>query len=148
MKSEKSDYLKYWRAVRQYMKVKNGVSQSDLDIILFLYTEPYFSREKFNEFNRLLSWDKQRFDKLCREGWIESYKTVMFGRRKKYGLSYKSMRMINSIYKILDGEEIPTTVGVNPMFKKNVKYTDKVYRHFIMEMRKATTRQQRPSPEL
>jgi hypothetical protein len=146
MKSKKSDFLKYWRPIRQYMKVKYGVCQADLDMLLFLYTEPYFTRDKFDEFNALLPWDKQRFEKLRENGWIESYKNVMIGRRKKYGLSMKSMRMIESIYSYLNGEEIPIKSEVNPMFKRNVSYTDKVYRYFIMELRKATTKQP-PRPE-
>ena len=50
-----SDYLKYWRVVRQFVKVKYGLSQADLDILLFLKSEQYFSKDKFKEFDQLLS---------------------------------------------------------------------------------------------
>ena len=64
----KSDYLKYWRVVRYYVKAKYNLSQADLDILLFLYSESYFSRDKFAEFDSLLSWNETRFDKLLKDG--------------------------------------------------------------------------------
>ena len=44
--------------------------------------------------------------------------------------------MISSIYKKLSGEEIPMDESTNPMFAKNVSYTDKVYRNMIKQMNK------------
>ena len=58
------DYLKYWRVVRYFIKAKYGLSQADLDVLLFLYSEKYFSKDKFSDFNELISWDKMRFEKL------------------------------------------------------------------------------------
>jgi len=45
-------------------------------------------------------------------------------------------------YKKLSGEEIPTSLSSNPIFAKNVKFSDKVYRKMILEMN-ASIRQQR-----
>ena len=138
----KSDYLKYWRVIRQFIKSKYGLTQADLDMLLFLYTEDYFSKDKFQEFNELLSWDITRFDRLRRDKWIEVFRKHMGKRKALYTLSYKTKRMIDSLYKKLNGEEIPTSPSKNPMFKRNVKYSDKVYRNFIKEMN-ASIRQQR-----
>ncbi len=138
----KSDYLKYWRVIRQFIKSKYGLTQADLDMLLFLYTEDYFSKDKFQEFNELLSWDVTRFDRLRRDKWIEVFRRNMGKRKALYTLSYKTKRMIDSLYKKLNGEEIPTSPSKNPMFKRNVKYSDKVYRNFIKEMN-ASIRQQR-----
>jgi len=147
MKSQKSDYLKYWKVVRQYIKVKYNITQADIEMLLFLYTEPHFTKDKFAEFNSLLSWDRDRFERLNHEGWIEGTKTFRVGRRLKYNLSYKASRLVGDIYRILDGEEIPISEGVNPMFKRNVSYSDKVYRHFIMNLRTKTKQPQRHAPE-
>ena len=68
------DYLKYWRVVRYYIKSKHGLTQADLDVLLFLYSEKYFDKDKFQEFNELLSWDVKRFDKLLKEKWIEVFR--------------------------------------------------------------------------
>jgi hypothetical protein len=147
MKSKKSDYLKYWRIVRHYIKVKYNISQSDLEILLFLHTEPYFTKDKFAEFNSVLSWDRKRFDRLNQEGWIEGMKTFRVGRRIKYSLSYRATRLVEEVYRILEGKEIPTSETTNPMFKRNVSYTDKVYRNFIMNLRTKSKQQQRHAPE-
>jgi hypothetical protein len=58
------DYLKYWRVIRQYIKIKYELNQADLDMILFLYSEVYFNKDKFMEFTRLVGWDSKRFKRL------------------------------------------------------------------------------------
>ena len=138
----KSDYLKYWRVVRQFIKVKHNLTQSDLDILLFLKSEEYFSRDKFNEFDKLISWEKLRFKRLKKEGWIEIFRKRMGQRKALYQLSNRGKRVTASIYKYLNGQEIPSSSDGNPMFLKNVSYTDKVYRNFIIEMNQ-TIKQQR-----
>jgi hypothetical protein len=142
MKSNQLDYLKYWRVIRQFMKIKYGLTQSDLDILLFLYSEKYFDRGKFEEFDNLLGWDKQRFENLRQAGWIVVFRKRMGARKAIYQLSIKSVRMIQSIYRKLSGEEIPVSSSNNKMFAKNVSFSDKVYRNMIIEMNK-TIKQQR-----
>ena len=139
-----TDYLKYWRVIRYYVKAKYNISTGELDMLLFLYSEDYFSKDKFNEFDELLSWNVNRFDKLLRDGWIEVFRKREGKTKGLYELSYKSKRMINSIYKKLNGEEIPSSEH-NPIFHRNVKYTDKVYRNFIKDMNKTIKLQQRLS---
>jgi hypothetical protein len=147
MKSQKSDYLKYWRVIRQYIKVKYNLTQADLEMLLFLNTEPYFTKDKFEEFDSIMSWEKKRFDRLNQEGWIEGVKTFRVGRRMKYSLSYRASRLVSEVYNYLEGKELPVSEGTNPMFKRNVRYTDKVYRNFIMNLRTKSRQQQRLAPE-
>jgi hypothetical protein len=116
-------------------------------MMLFLYNEPYFTKDKFAEFNSLFAWDKDRFNRLNQEGWIEGTKTFRVGRRLKYSLSYKASRMVDEIYRLIEGKEIPITEGANPMFKRNVSYSDKVYRNFIMNIRAKTKQPRRHAPE-
>ena len=134
MKSTPNDYLKFWRVIRYYMKAKHNLSQADLDIILFLYSEGYFGEEKFKEFSELVSWDVNRFKSLHRDGWIETFRRRGTNGRALYQLSYKATRVVLDIYRKLNGEEIPTSMSANPMFHKNVSYTDKVYRNMILQM--------------
>tara|TARA_R110000751_G_scaffold27669_3_gene72950 strand:+ start:4325 stop:4753 length:429 start_codon:yes stop_codon:yes gene_type:complete len=138
------NYLKYWRVVRYYIKMKYKLKTADLDMILFLYSEDYFSKDKFKEFDQLLSWNVNRFDKLLRDGWIEVFRKRVGNRKALYELSYKAKRVVNSIYKKLNGEEIPSS-EYNPIFHRNVSYTDKVYKNFIKEMNKTIKQQQRLS---
>ena len=142
-----NDYLKYWRVIRQYVKVKYGLTQSDLDVILFLNSEGYFNKDKFEEFDRILSWDVQRFDRLLRDGWIEVFRKRQGRIKGLYTLSYKSKRVATSIYKKLNGEEMPTSPSQNPMFLKNVSYTDRRYREAIINMNEFIKQQQHHAPE-
>lgn len=154
----KSDYLKYWRVIRYFIKDKYGLSQNDLDMLLFLYSEGYFKTKDFEWFNKILSWDRKRFGKLLKDGWIQTFRPSRGKYAAVYELSYKCKRMIDSIYKKLDGEEIPQTTGGSGLFYKNVSYSDKRYKNFILEMntklkegRKGAFRpksqQPHPSPE-
>jgi hypothetical protein len=125
---------------------KYNLSQHGLDILLFLNSEEYFSRRKFQEFNELLPWDTQRFDKLVADGWIDKFRDGPSQATKIYKLSYKSKRMLGSLYKKLNGEEIPMSQCNNTMFAKNVRYTDKVYRNFMKQMN-SYIREKKLNPE-
>lgn len=142
-----NDYLKYWRVIRYFIKAKYGLTQSDLDVILFLNSEGYFSKDKFDEFDELLSWDEKRFDRLHAKGWIQTFRKRNGPTKAIYVLSYKAKRVCTSIYKKLNGEEIPTSQSANPMFAKNVKYTDKVYRNFIKNLNTSIRQQRHRAPE-
>jgi hypothetical protein len=146
MKSNTDDYLKYWRVVRQFIKVKYDLTQGDLEMLLFLYSEKYFGRDKFDEFDDLLGWDVYRFFRLQQDGWIVKFRNQVGKRKALYQLTIKSTRMIQSIYRKLSGEEIPVSSSNSKMFFKNVSYTDKRYKEMITEMNKAIKQQQHPSP--
>jgi hypothetical protein len=143
------DYLKYWRVIRQYIKVKYGLTQSDLDMLMFIYTEKYFSKARFDEFSRIVSWDADRFKRLKENGWIESFRKYdpHTNTRAIYQISPDGKRVVQSIYRMLKGEEMPITPKYNPMFKNNAKYMSKVYRNSIRELNSYLKQQQRPSHE-
>jgi hypothetical protein len=143
MKSNPLDYLKYWKVIRQYAKIKYEVSQADLDMMFFLYSEKYFDREKFAEYSTIFPWDRDRFFSLKKRGFIEIFRKAIGHKKPIYRLSTKGSRMINSLYKKLNGEEIPTSLSQNRMFLKNVSYTDKVYRNMISEMNEVIKQQRR-----
>lgn len=134
--STNHDYLKYWKVIRYFVQAKYGIRSADLDMLLFLYSEKYFSKTQFKEFNELLSWDVSRFSRLLRDGWISVFRKRQGNKKTLYELSYKGKRMISSLYKKLNGEEIPMSESANPMFAKNVSYSDKVYRNMIIRMNK------------
>ncbi|HAV25185.1 MAG TPA: hypothetical protein DCX01_03310 [Bacteroidetes bacterium] len=146
MRLPPNDYLKYWRVIRYFILKKYKLTTGELDVLLFLYSEKYFSKDKFNEFDELISWDVNRFDKLLRDGWVVVFRKRQGKKKALYEVSYKGRRMLGSMYKKLSGEEIPESPSVNPMFLKNVSYTDKVYRNMIIEMNKFIRQQRHPSP--
>jgi len=142
-----NDYLKYWRVIRYFIKSKYNITQAELDMLLFLRTEKYFSKDRFKEFDELLSWNVNRFDKLKRDGWIEVFRKRAGKKKAIYQLSFKSQRMLTSLYEKLQGESMPTSPSKNPMFKKNVSYSDKVYRNMIKEMNEFIKQQRHRAPE-
>jgi hypothetical protein len=135
--------------IRDFVKAKYGLTQADLDILLFLYSEKYFSKDKFAEFDELLSWDDDRFDRLLRDEWISKFRDYnpKTQQRALYEISYKGKRVIGSIYKKLNGEEIPVSQSTNPIFAKNVSYSDRKYREFIKEMNAYVKQQRHHAPE-
>lgn len=148
MKSNQDDYMKFWRVIRYYVKRKYGLSQEDLDMLFFLYSEVYFGKAKFDEYATIMPWSKTRFASLYTRGWLETFRKAGGRRRAVYKLTNKANRVIRIIYKKLSGEEIPTSYVHNRMFlKKNVPYSDKVYRNMIIKMNDYLQQQQRPSHE-
>ena len=89
-KEPPNDYLKYWRVIKRWVKVKYGLSESELETLLFLYSEQYFGKDKFDEFNQLLSWNKNRFNKLLRDKWIVVW-------RKREGKKKDAIRPVAQI---------------------------------------------------
>ena len=134
--SKNQDYLKYWKVIMYYVQAKYGIRSADLDMLLFLYSEKYFGKQQFNDFDKLLSWDINRFNRLLSDGWISVFRKRQGNKKTLYELSYKGKRMISSVYKKLNGEEIPMSESANPMFAKNVSFSDKVYRNMITRMNK------------
>lgn len=129
-----SDYLKFWRIIRYYYLARYKMTQQDLEMLLFLYSEQHFDKDKFYEFNNLLGWDKGRFNRLLRDGWVEVFRKHYGKRRTLYEISFKGKRMITEMYKKLDGQEIPVCVSKNPLFRVKVPYSHKIYRAMILKM--------------
>lgn len=130
------DYLKYWAIVKRYYKRKNNLKHGDLDMILFLYSEQYFSVTRFREFEELVMWDRTRFKRLKEEGYITTFREASPGIKAVYNCSTKLKRMVTSIYKTIVNKEIPENPTKNPMFKKDVCFTDKVHRNYIKKLNK------------
>jgi DNA-binding MarR family transcriptional regulator len=147
MKNKTHDYLKYWKVVRHYMRVKHKLNQAEIDLMLFLYSERYFSKNKVVEFSKILTWDKKRFDSLIERGWISTFRAKHPKSKPLYELSLKGQRMVASIYNILNGEEIPTASMYNPLFKSTASHGDKLFANAIKEMNESIKQQRLRSRE-
>ena len=130
------DFLKYWRVIRYWVKVKYGLGTPELEMLLFLYSEQIFNKSQFKEYEEIMSWDICRFRKLLKEEWIHVWRKKNGNETTLYELTYRAKRVINTIYKKLNGEEIAETAASNPLFRNDVSYMDKVYRNMIIEMNK------------
>lgn len=133
----KSDYLKYYRVIKKYIKMKYKLREDQLDVLLFLYSEPMFFRGKVASFETILFWSKTRFQEMIEGGFIASYRFSPTTNKKAFKLTPFAIKIVDNMYNLLEGKEIPTGTIHNPMFKKNVSYSDKVYRNMILKLNAA-----------
>ena len=141
----KKDYLKYFRLARYYVRSKYKLKLDDLEMLLYLYSEGYFSRRVFYEYSQVMKWHKNRMERLIDEGWILIFREKRKGRKALYHLSHKSKLMISRFYNIIEGGLITTNKNYNPMFHNDATYTDKVFRNAIKKRNKIIKQQQHPS---
>jgi hypothetical protein len=150
-KEPKHDFLKYLRVARYWVKKNYDLSLADLEMLLFLYSERLFTKEKFKEYMRLFKWDNNKFYKLKNKGYISvwrkhnSYK----GRAALYEVSHQGKRIITGFYSKLAWEEIYAETGRNnAIFKKDASYTDNMYKDAILNINEEIKeRLQHPSQE-
>ena len=119
--------LKYYRLTRKWVCKTYGLNDADLELLIYLDCKNRFTRNEFIEGVYTYSWDKHRWERLKREGWIEVWRhrnrtTIKYSVFKT---SFKCSQVISRIYRILLGEEDPPFTERN-IFNKNKSYTDKV----------------------
>ena len=127
--------LKYYRVVRKWARRTYDLKEADIELLIYLDSLNYFTRKQFMQGEYIYSWDKHRWERLRREGWINVWRERN-RRDAKYAVytsSFKCKQMIARIYKILSGEEDLPTSERNT-FYKNKSYTDKVFNKAIDDM--------------
>ena len=129
--------FKYYRLVRKWACKTYNLKDADLELLIFLDCEKRFTRNDFKRGVYPMSWDKNRWERLRREGWIDVWRE----RNRKsmkyaiYKTSFKCQQLIMRIYRILLGEEdIP--LSERSVFYKNKTYTDKVMNTAIDDMQR------------
>lgn len=120
--------FKYYRLVRKWAAKSYGLTEANLELLIYLESEKYFTRQDFMDGQLAYSWDKKRWEMLRREGWIDIWRernrsTRMFN---VYSVSLKTKIMTNRIYKILLGQEDMPKTERN-VFYRGKSYSDKVY---------------------
>jgi hypothetical protein len=127
--------LKYYRLTRKWVCKTYGLTDADLELLIYLDCKGRFTRNDFIEGVYTYSWDKHRWERLKKEGWIEVWRhrnrtTIKYSVFKT---SFKCSQIISRIYRILLGEEDPPFTERN-IFHKNKSYTDKVMTKAIDDM--------------
>lgn len=133
--------LKYYRLIRKWACKTNNLNDADLELLVYLDCKVHFTRNQFIDGTYTYSWDKNRWERLRKEGWIEVWRQRNHTTIKYtvYKLSLKAKQLIMRIYRIMLGEEdIPTSE--KSIFFKNKTYTDKVFNKAIDDMIKDTER--------
>jgi len=127
--------FKYYRIVRKWACKTNGLTDSDLELLIYLDCKNRFTRNEFIEGVYTMSWDKKRWEKLRSAGWIEvwRHRNRTSIKYSVFKTSFKCSQLISRIYRILLGEEdLPTSE--RSIFYNNKSYTDKVYNKAIDDM--------------
>jgi len=133
--------LKYYRLVRKWACKTYNLKDADLELLIYLDCKERFTRQEFIDGVYTMSWDKNRWERLRREGWIEVWRH----RNRtsiKYSIfktSFKCSQLITRIYRILLAEE-DLPLSDRSVFFKNKTYTDKVFNKAIDDMIKDKTR--------
>ena len=127
--------LKYYRIIRRWACKQYDIKDADLELLIYLDCKGLFKRDDFINGVFTYTWDKHRWERLRKNGWIDVWKERN-RRDSKYALYKTSMKtklMINRIYKIMLGDEdIPITES--NVFYKNESYSDKVMNKAIDDM--------------
>ena len=133
----KHDFMKYYRVIRYWAKRKYELTEAELEMMFFLYSEGLFTITQLKEYEDVMSWDKERFHRLQREGFIHVWRKRGIGEVNLYELTYKAKKMVAAIYKMLSGEEpMPTSPRRNPIMNntKKTTFTDRMYQKQILQM--------------
>jgi hypothetical protein len=134
----KYDYLKYHKIVMRWATMKYGVSQQDLDMLFFLYSEGLFFYSDFQKYANIFGWEPGRFTRMKKEGYIHAWYKGWSrnGDYPQYEVTRNTRLMITKIYKVMNGEEeLAEMPRNNPIFKRE-RYTDKVTAMSIKDMNK------------
>lgn len=133
--------LKYYRLIRKWACKTYDLKDADLELLIYLDCKNRFTRNDFINGEYTYSWDKDRWERLRREGWIEAWRNRNHTTIKYsiFQTSQKCKRLISRMYRIMLGEEdLPTSE--RSVFYKNKTYTDKVYNKAIDDMIKDSER--------
>ena len=104
--------LKYYRLVRKWACKTYNLKDADLELLIYLDCKSRFTRNDFIEGVYTYSWDKNRWERLRREGWIDVWRERNRTSQKYavYKTSFKCSQLITRIYRILLAEEdLPTS---------------------------------------
>ena len=133
--------FKYYRLVRKWACKTYNLTDADLELLVYLDCKKQFTRNDFIDGAYTNSWDKARWERLRREGWIDIWRarnrTTM--KYNIYQVSQKGKLLISRMYNILLGnEDLPTSS--RSKFYNNKTYTDRVFNKAIDDMTKDNER--------
>lgn len=127
--------LKYYRLVRRWACKTYNLTDADLELLIYLDCKDFFTRNEFMDGTYTYSWDKDRWGKLRKDGWIDVFKerNRTSSKYAVYKVSKKGKLLIRRIYRILLAEEdLPTSE--RSVFYNNKTYTSKVFNKAIDDM--------------
>lgn len=132
------DYLKYHRIVFAWARQNYKVSTIEIEMMLFLYSEKVFTKTKFKEYSMIMPFDRRKLERMIYHGWVQTWRNDTDHRYKTYELSQKAKRLVNSIYKKLEGEEKISELESSNILMDKTNSKTKMYSVAIKKLNKAT----------
>ena len=120
--------LKHYRIIRKWACKNNDLNDAELELLIYLDCMDMFTRKDFEDGTYSFSWDNRRWNKLLQNDWITLWRRNNRTTQKYniYKVSFKCKRLINTMYKIMLGEEdVPISERRNKIMRGKT-YTDKV----------------------
>ena len=133
------DFMKFWRPVRIWILREYKLKNSELDMLLFLYSEDWFTRGDFDLIGEIMSWDRKIFDEVMNKGFVMKVKEhVPYRSKARYALTQHAKGIVAHMYRKLTGEETMKRFNGD-------EYSVKYYN--LMRERMVSTQELRPAPE-
>jgi len=133
--------LKHYRIIRKWACRNNGLSDADLELLVYLDCMEFFTKQDFKTGTYTYSWNNRRWNDLLKQGWITVWRERNHTTQKYniYKVSFKCKQLISKMYRIMLGiEDIPTSYRNSIMSGKT--YTDTVMITAIENTNKDKTR--------
>ena len=130
--------FKHYRIIRKWASKNNNLNEPDLELLIYLDCIELFTKIDFKEGSYSYSWDNRRWNRLLKDGWIKVWRERNRTSQKYniYTVTFKSKRLINTIYKIVLGEiDIPISKRRNKIMLGKT-YTEKVLQKSIHNVNK------------
>jgi hypothetical protein len=132
------DFLKYHGVVFGWIRKKHGISNVDIEILLFLYGEKIFTMSKLKEYAMIYTFGRKKLVWLQEQGLIRKWRDEKDGRVFLFELTQHGKRIVNSIYKKLNGDEPLTPIDrLNDKAEGLIKTKDRAYDIVLNKMNKA-----------
>ena len=95
--------LKYYRLIRRWACKTYNLKDADLELLIYLDCKKLFTRNDFINGVYTYSWDKNRWERLRIEGWIDVFKerNRTTSKYAAYKTSSKCKLLIKRIYRIM-----------------------------------------------
>tara|TARA_R100000541_G_scaffold35800_3_gene43986 strand:- start:621 stop:1067 length:447 start_codon:yes stop_codon:yes gene_type:complete len=134
--------LKHYRIIRKWACKNNDLTDSDLELLIYLDCIDLFTIKDFKMGTYSYSWNNRRWNKLIQDNWIIVWRSRNRTTQKYniYKVSFKGKQLIQRIYRIMIGEDdIPTSNRRNSIMKGK-SYIDKVLQTSIHNVNKDKNR--------
>ena len=134
--------LKHYRIIRKWACKNNDLTDSDLELLIYLDCIDLFTIKDFKMGTYSYSWNNRRWNKLIQKNWVVVWRNRNRTTQKYniYKVSFKGKQLIQRIYRVMLGEDdIPTSERRNSIMKGK-SYIDKVLQTSIYNVNKDKNR--------